>query len=178
MHVRAQHTQPVSLVVDASCRQWLLLRMFLQLTAATALASAVGCAGSSESVAGDSVEPGDTSGTDEVAAEEPLQAALRNGVLATPETVGGFSTDGVGVYLSAVDNQAELTLYVVAPAKSATFARPALYLTTHEGDHSKTQVAEFEDVTLEAGDSRVFREEAGGELMEVFADFDGVGELL
>jgi hypothetical protein len=177
MNVRAQHTQPVSLVVDAACRQWLPLR-FLQLLAAGALVSAVGCAGSGESVASESVEPGDTSGTDEVAAEEPLQAALRNGVLATPETVGGFSTEGVGVYLSAVDNKAELTLYVVAPAQSATFVRPALYLTTQEGDHSKTEVAEFEDVTIEAGESRVFREEAGGPLMEVFADFAGDGELL
>jgi len=177
MNVRAQHTHDAS-AVDASCRQWLPLRSFLPLVATAALVCAAGCAGSAEGVAGDPVEPGDTSGTDEVAADEPIQTALRNGVFATPEAVGGFSTDGVGVYLSAVDKTAELTLYVVAPAQSATFSRPALYLTTREGDHSKTDVAEFEDVTIVAGESRVFREEAGGKLMEVFADFDGNGELL
>jgi hypothetical protein len=94
-------------------------------------------------------------------------------VFATPQKFGGFSANGVGVYLSAVNDVAELTLYVVAPAQSATFGRPALYLTTREGDHTKTDVAEFEDVTLEAGESRVFSEEASGRLTEVFADFVG-----
>jgi hypothetical protein len=168
MSVNAQHTQ-----VDATCRQWLPLRRPLQLLAAAAFVCAAGCAGSNESVAEEPAVPGHTSATDEVAADEPLQAALRNGVLATPQTVGGFSTAGVGVYLSAADDTAELTLYVTAPAQSVTFGRPALYLTTQEGDHMKTEVAELEAVTIDAGESRVFRQAAGGKLMEVFADFAG-----
>jgi hypothetical protein len=171
MRVRAQHTYPAPMVT-APCRQWLPLRTCFQSLATAALICAAGCAGSSERVE-EPADPGDTSGTDEVADDEPLQTALHNGVFATPETVGGFSTDGVGVYLSAVDNMAELTLYVVAPAQSATFRRPALYLTTQEDSHSKTEVAEFDDITIEAGESRVFREKAGGTLMEVFADFAG-----
>jgi hypothetical protein len=163
-------------MVDAPCRQWLPLRTFLQWLAAAALVCAAGCAGNIERAAGDAEDPGDTSGTDEIAADEPAQTALHNGVFATPESIGGFSTDGVGVFLSAVNDTAELTLYVVAPAQSATFERPALYLSTQEGDHLKTEVAEFEDVTIEAGESRVFREEAGGKLMEVFADFAGNDE--
>jgi hypothetical protein len=175
MRVRPKHTHDAPLV-DASCRQWLPLRKFSHLFATAALVCAAGCAGSSERVIGDPAEPGDTSGTDEVAADEPFQTALHNGVVATPQTVGGFSTGGVGVYLSAVDDMAELTLYVAAPAQIATFGRPALYLSTQEGDHQKTEVAEFDEVTIEAGESRVFRKEAGGKLMEVFADFAGSEE--
>jgi len=93
--------------------------------------------------------------------------------MATPDSVGGFSMEGVGVYLSAARDTAEMTLYVVAPAETVTFSRPALYLTTREGDHSKTDMAEFEDVTLDAGESRTLRKEADGTLMEVFADFAG-----
>jgi hypothetical protein len=173
MSVRAQHTQHGE-IEDAACRQWLPLRTFLpRLAAAALICAAVGCAADSSERVEAPADPGDTSATDEVANDEPIQAALRNGVFATPQTIGGFSTDGVGVFLSAVDNIAELTLYVVAPAERATFRRPALYLTMQEGSHSKTDLAEFEDVTIEAGESRVFREEAGGQLMEVFADFAG-----
>jgi hypothetical protein len=161
------HTHHAS-AKDAPCRQWLPLRAISQALATAALVCAAGCAGSIERVAG---EP-----ASEVAPEDQTQAALHKGVLATPDTVGGFSTDGVGVYLSAVDDTAELTLYVVAPAQRATFSRPALYLTTQDGEHSKTEVAEFDDVTIEAGESRVFSREAGGKLMEVFADFAGNDE--
>lgn len=171
MRVRAQHTRDVSAI--ASCRQRLLLHT---LFVTAAIVCAVGCAGSAESVAGDPADREETSRTDEVASDEPIQTALHKGVFATPETGGGFSMDGVGVYLSAVNNAAELTVYVVAPAQRATFARPALYLTTQEGDHATTEVAELEDVTLEAGESHVFREEAEGNLMEVFADFAGNDE--
>jgi hypothetical protein len=158
MKVRSLHT------ADAFGSQWLPLRTSLQLFTTAALISVAGCAGNSDGF------PEDTSDTEQIAAGEPTHTALRNGVFATPQTVGGHSVDGVGVYLSAVDNTAELTLYVVAPAESATFGRPALYLTTQEGE---TEVAEFEHVTIEAGESRVFREEADGTLMEVFADFAG-----
>jgi hypothetical protein len=113
----------------------------------------------------------ETTDVSQTASAEPSRMALRNAAYATPEAIGGFCVDGVGVYLSAVDGVAELTLYVVAPATRVTFDRPALYLTTQEGDHWNTEVAEFEAVTLEAGESHVFREEAEGPLMEVVADF-------
>ncbi|HKP56303.1 MAG TPA: hypothetical protein VJV78_06275 [Polyangiales bacterium] len=126
------------------------------------LLCAAGCTGSSAH---------STERREDPAAEAPLQAAPRDEAFATPEMVGGFCTDGVGVFLTAVDDAAELTLYVVAPAERATFSRPALHLTTLDGEHSQTEVVEFEDVTLEAGESHVLRQEAVGTLMEVFAEF-------
>ena len=166
MKVQSQHSHQAS-TREAPPSQWLPLRTVVGLLGTALVISAAGCA-----VSGDGVEQ-DTSDTDQGAPDESMHAALRNGVFATPEAIGGFSVDGVGVFLSAVDNTAELTLYVVAPAQSVTFARPALYLTTQEGDHHKTEVAEFEDVTIEAGESRVFREDVEGTLMEVFANFAG-----
>ena len=138
----------------------------LPLPAALPLLAAIfaaGCAGNAEGAV-----PEDISDTDQVAV-----AALRMDAFATPETVGGFCTEGAGVFLSAVDNTAELTLYVVAPATIATFGHPALYLTTQEGEHRATETVEFEDVTLEAGESRVLRKQTAGTLMEVYADFAG-----
>jgi hypothetical protein len=170
MRVTAQATDQAP-TVEASCRQWQALSRFWLWLATAALVSAAGCAGSRQGVEGDSPDLADTSGAAQAAADEPIQSALHNGVFATPQNFGGFSANGVGVFLSAVNDVAELTLYVVAPAQSAAFGRPALYLTTQQGDHVKTDVAEFEDVTLEAGESRVFSEEAGGRLTEVFADF-------
>jgi hypothetical protein len=133
--------------------------------AAAALIAATGCVTTGEQM------PEDTTETTETAAVDPMRAALRDGAHATPEAVGGFCVDGVGVFLSAVDDTAELTLYVVAPAQHATFERPAMYLTSREGDHEMTEFAEFEPVTLKAGESRVFRRAAQGPLMDVFADF-------
>ena len=138
----------------------------MPLVAALLLAAASGC------VAGNAELTQDSSGPGQVAAvDEPARLALSNGAYATPSTFGGFCADGVGVYLSAVNDSAELTLYVVWPAKSATFERPALYLTTQEGDHARTEVEEFEDVTLQAGESRSLHKQADGKLMEAFADF-------
>jgi hypothetical protein len=142
MTVRSPHTQQAS-VTDASRSQWLPLGTRLPWLTIAVLISAAGCTANGDGFAED------TSDTDKIAADEPTQTALRNGVFATPQSVGGFSVDGVGVYLSA------------------------LYLTTQEGDHWQTEVAEFEPVTVDAGESRVFREEADGTLMEVFADFAG-----
>ena len=144
----------------SSRRRWLPLPATLPLLAAL---FAAGCAGSAE----------DISDTDEVAIGQLSRPEHGMDAFATPETVGGFCSDGAGVYLSAVDNTAELTLYVVAPATIATFGRPALYLTTQEGEHWATETVEFEDVTLEAGESRVLRKQAAGTLMEVYADFAG-----
>jgi hypothetical protein len=158
MKVRSLHSQFGS--------HWRPLRSISWLLTMAGIIAAAGCTGGSAE---------DTSDTDPVVAEEPAHPALRNGVFATPQAVGGSSADGVGVFLSAVGDTAELTLYVVAPARSATFVRPALYLTTQEAEHSKTEVAEFEDVTMQAGESRVLREQADGTLLEVFADFAGAG---
>lgn len=178
MTVRAQTTHAVPTFQSLSSR-WLRLCSLGPLAAAALIgANAIGCAGTGENVAEESTVPQGTatsaeSARTDVSAVEPVQAALRNGVMATPETVGGLSMDGVGIYLSAARDTAEMTIYVVAPAESVTFSRPALYLTTQEGDHSKTDVAEFDDVTLEMGESRTFRKEADGPLMEVFANFAG-----
>jgi hypothetical protein len=157
--------------LDVGRSQWLLTRS-LPLIAA-ALVSLTGCMPTGEAP---DVTPEFADETSETSERTPVDAtreALRSGAYATPEEVGGFCVDGVGVLLTAVDDAAELTLYVVAPAKSATFNAPALHLTTLEGDHSKTEIAEFEDVTLEAGQSHVFRREAGGPLMDAFAAFGG-----
>jgi len=153
---------------EAQRSHWLLVRVALKLIAAAALSCSMGCAAASGSVEDTQA---DATEADPVAAAEPSRSALRDGAYATPQTFGGFCEEGLGVYLSAAGDTAELTLYVVWPAKSATFHRPALYLTTQEGDHSKTEVAEFDDVTLQAGESRYFRRQADGKLMEVFADF-------
>lgn len=110
---------------------------------------------------------------DQVAAADPIQAALLEGAYATPDTIGGFSVDGVGVYLSADTSAAELTLYVAPPADSAIFGRPALYITTQDGEHATTEVVEFEDVTLQVAESRVFRHEVEHPLIEVVANFAG-----
>jgi len=145
---------------------------------AAALVSVSGCLPTGESpdvseeLADETSETRSRASAD-VADPEAMREALRTGTHATPEDVGGFCVDGVGVLLTAVDDAAELTLYVVAPAKSATFTGAALHLTTLDGDHSTTEVEEFEDVTLEAGESHVFRREASGQLMDVFANFAG-----
>ncbi|HKU39914.1 MAG TPA: hypothetical protein VJR89_17260 [Polyangiales bacterium] len=161
MTVRSQHA--------GSGSHWLRTRPALLLLMA-ALGSAAGCASGGAAVAEDdeasTTEPGPEARAD------PTRAALQSGAYATPQAIGGFCVQGVGVYLSAVQDTAELTLYVVAPAQSATFARPALYLTTQEGESSKTEVAEFEDVTLQAGESFVLRKETEDRLLEVFADFE------
>lgn len=165
MKVRALHTRHVS----TDCRPRLRRRGSWCLLSAV-LVCAAGCVG--EDPADDVAAPTYAPEAHEVSPEEPGVAVLRSGsASATPETVGGFCRDGAGVYLSATQDAAELLLYVVTPAQRATFSRPALYLTTREGDHSKTEVAEFEDVTLEAGESLVLQKEATGVLMEVLADF-------
>ncbi len=165
---------------NATRRQWLQARS-LPLIAA-ALVSVSGCLPTGESpeiseeLADETSETRSSASADAESSAsdaEAMREALRTGAWATPEDVGGFCVDGVGVLLTAVDDAAELTVYVVAPAKSATFTGAALRLTIREGDHSMTEVAELEDVTLEAGESHVFRREAHGQLMDAFANFAG-----
>jgi hypothetical protein len=166
MRARPQHRCKAT-EAEAVRRQWLLARAGLPLLAA-ALSFLTGCLPTVEEQA----LAEETTESNDVAAADPMMEALRNGAYATPEEVGGFCVEGVGVFLSAVGGTAELTLYVVAPAERMTFDRPALYLTTRDGDHENTEVAEFDAVTLQAGESRVFRRAAtDGTLVGVFADF-------
>jgi hypothetical protein len=167
MTARPQHRSK-AFEAEAVRRQW-LLRAGLPLFAA-ALSFVGGClpTGEERALAEDTTETSESG----IAAADPMMEALRNGAYATPDEVGGFCVEGVGVFLSAVGDTAELTLYVVAPAERMTFDRPALYLTTRDGDHETTEIAEFDGVTLEAGESRVFRSAvADGTLVGVFADF-------
>jgi hypothetical protein len=135
------------------------------IVAAAALLSASGCVG----VEADFSQ----ADSDEIAIAEvePTRIALRAGTAsAGADEIDGYCESGVGVYLSATADRAELTLYVVAPAESATFEHPALRLTTQEGDGQKTDISEFETVTLVAGESRVFAKHAEGTLMNVVAE--------
>jgi hypothetical protein len=105
-----------------------------------------------------------------IEAVEQTPSALRTQTVVAPNEFDGYCDDGVGIYLSADDAKAQLTVYVVTPAVSAVFVRPALQLTTQEGDTESTQVREFETVTLHAGESRVFTEYAEGALMDATAE--------
>jgi len=100
---------------------------------------------------------------------EPTRIALRKSASAAADEIDGYCENGVGVYLSAAEDTAELTLYVVTPAESATFERPALHFTVQQGDREMTEDTEFETVTLNAGESRTFFAQAQGKLMDVAA---------
>jgi hypothetical protein len=138
---------------------------FQFICAAAVLCGGSGCMGTAEAdfAQSDSEE-------NSPAGVEPTRIALRTGASVTPDDIDGFCNDGVGVYLSATTDRAELTVYVVAPAESAVFDRPALRLTTQQGDHQATDVMEFETIELQAGESRVFSKQAAGTLMDVVAE--------
>jgi len=104
--------------------------------------------------------------------EAVMQApiALRAGADVGADEIDGYSERGIGVYLSADDAQAMLTVYVVTPAEQAVFVRPTLHLTTQKGDIQWTQDRVFDSVTLKAGESRTFAQEADGALMNVEAE--------
>lgn len=106
---------------------------------------------------------------------EPAQSALHAAdVSARADENDGFCDNGLGVYLSATANSADLTVYVVTPAKSATFEHPILRVTMADGDGEKTVVREFGTVTLEAGESRTFSEYVEGTLVNVVAELDAL----
>lgn len=96
--------------------------------------------------------------------------ALQAGAWVGPDDVDGYCENGLGVYLSADEHQAMLTVYVVSPAESGVFVNPTLRLTTQQGDIQWTQDQQFETVALEAGQSRTFTLEADGPLMHVEAE--------
>lgn len=111
----------------------------------------------------------------EAIASEDVEAdqtriALRAGASVGPDEIDGYCEDGIGVYLSADDTQAMLTVYVVTPAESAVFVHPTLHLTTQQADMQWTQDKQFETVVLKAGESRTFAQEADGPLMNVEAE--------
>lgn len=94
---------------------------------------------------------------------------LRTGANVEPGELDGYCENGVGVFLSADDKQALLTLYVVTPAESAVFVRPTLRITTHDGDTQSSQVSEFETIELGAGESKLFAAYTEGQLMDAEA---------
>lgn len=106
----------------------------------------------------------------EVAGVEPRRIALRSGAAVEPGEFDGYCENGVGVYLSADDTRALLTVYVVTPAESAVFVRPTLRLTTQDGDAQATEVSEFQTIELSAGQSQVFTEYTDGRLMDAVAE--------
>jgi hypothetical protein len=110
------------------------------------------------------IEQGDVEGV------QPARIALRSGASVEPGEFDGYCENGIGVYLSADDTRALLTVYVVSPAESAVFVRPTLRLTTQDGDAQATDVSEFETIELGAGESRLFAEYTDGRLMDVAAE--------
>ena len=106
----------------------------------------------------------------EVEGVEGTRIALRSGANVEPGEFDGYCENGIGVFLSADDKQALLTVYVVSPAESAVFVRPKLRLTTQDGDAPGTMVSEFETIELGAGESKLFSEFTDGQLMDVEAE--------
>jgi hypothetical protein len=142
------------------------MKHYCQIVCATIVLSAAGgCMGTAEAELA-----GSDSEASAPATVEPTRIALRAGASVTPDDVDGFCNDGVGVYLSATAQSAELIVYVVAPADSAVFIRPALHLTTQQGDRQATDVVEFETTELQAGESQVFTKQTDGALLDVVAE--------
>ncbi|HET8932863.1 MAG TPA: hypothetical protein VFN67_05465 [Polyangiales bacterium] len=108
--------------------------------------------------------------TAEVEAVGQTRIALRSGAEVGPDEIDGYCENGIGVYLSADDTQAMLTVYVVTPAERAVFVHPTLHLTTQQGDIQWTQDRQFETIELEAGESHSFAQDADGALMNVSAE--------
>src|SRR5262245_1177773 len=132
-----------SRVSNIARNPWRLMQVALPLLAA----ASVGCMGVNDRtiLASQSMDTQAQVDDDEaeVLDEAPAPEAPHATAYATPDEVGGFALQGVGVYLNVVDDRAELMLYVVAPATIATFSRPTLYMTTQEGDHTATETAEL-----------------------------------
>lgn len=112
--------------------------------------------------------------TDAPATVEPTRIALQTAASAEPGENDGSCENGAGVILSALGDAATLTVYVVAPAEIVTFERTTLRLRTQQAAGEVTEVAEFETVTLEAGESRSFSSEVDGKLMNVAAEVDAM----
>lgn len=106
----------------------------------------------------------------EIEGVEGTRIALRSGANVEPGEFDGYCENGIGVFLSADDKQALLTVYVITPAESAVFVRPRIRLTTQDGDAQSTKVSEFETIELGAGESKLFAEYTEGQLMDVKAE--------
>jgi hypothetical protein len=107
---------------------------------------------------------------DEAQAVVPARVALRSGTSTAADEIDGYCENGVGVYLSAAGDSAELTLYLVPPATRATFEHPALRLSVAQPEGAITDRHEFESVTLQVGESRVLSRQAQGKLMAAAAE--------
>jgi len=108
--------------------------------------------------------------------------ALQSDASVAPDEIDGYCEDGVGVYLSADDESAQLVLYVVAPAETAVFWHPSLRLTVQDGEKQAIEAAEYDTFELKAGESRVFTLRADGRRLmhaaaEVSADSDAQATL-
>lgn len=130
--------------------------------AAALLLGVSGCAGTEQDLSG--------SALDEAQSVEPTRIALRSGTSASADEIDGYCENGVGVYLSAAGDAAELTLYLVPPATQVTFEHPALRLSVAQSDGATTDRYEFDSVTLQAGESRVLTKQADGKLMAAAAE--------
>jgi len=140
--------------------------LLFMLSAAT-LSIASGCMSAEADIADTQLEVAEAE--DDIAS---TRIALRAGAAAGAGEIDGFCENGAGVYLSAREDSAELTVYVVTPAETVTFDRPALRVTTQRDDGQKTELNEFESVTLRAGESWSFAVEVGedGTLVDVVAE--------
>lgn len=103
---------------------------------------------------------------------EQSPATTQATALATPDEFGDYFADGVGAFLSAKNDVAELTLYLLPPAKTATIKHPSLLLVMPEDLDRATETNDFEDVTLETGQSHAFHVQAPGTLTQVIASFE------
>ena len=141
-----------------------MLRQNLQLLASAALLVS-GCMSAAEA---DAVHAESSVTGVEAVGQKPI--ALRAGASVGADEIDGYSENGIGVYLSADDKQAMLTVYVLTPAEHAVFMHPTLHLTTQTDEGQWIQDRVFDTVTLKAGESRTFAQEADGALMNVEAE--------
>lgn len=111
---------------------------------------------------------------DEPATVTSAHLAMQTIASAEPGENAGSFENGAGALLSAIGDAAILTVYVVTPAEIVTFERSKLRLTSQQAAGEVTETTELETVTLEAGESWSFSEQADGTLMNAAAEIDAV----
>lgn len=137
-----------------------------------------GCLGAADNLAvtepdeSELVEAEESPLPEESPAPEQSAGPMLAAAVATPEEFGGYFYKGVGAFLSAKNNVAELTVYVLPPASSATFKHPKLLLVMPHDQALEAEADDFDEVTLKTGQSRSFHTEAPGTLTQVVASFE------
>ena len=119
-----------------------------------------------------SADPMQDPGETEVAALEQSLGPKLATALATPDEYGSYFSNGVGAFLSAKNNVAEVTFYVLPPAELAMIKHPKLLLVMPSEQEPATEQNDFEDVTLKTGQSHAYHIEAPGTLTQVIASFE------